>query len=79
MKDGGKGIPADFRNRIFDRFAQADSTDRREVGGTGLGLAISKSIIDGHGGRIDFVSEEGRGSTFFFELRAVDRDRNGGE
>ncbi len=79
VKDDGKGIPAGFRDRIFDRFAQADSTDRREVGGTGLGLAISKSIIDAHGGQIDFVSEEGKGSTFFFELRAVDRGRNDGE
>ncbi len=65
--DQGPGVPAAFRARIFERFAQADGSDRRQKGGTGLGLAICRSIVVAHGGRIDFTSEPGR-TEFFFEL-----------
>ena len=67
MIDQGPGIPDEFRQQIFQRFAQADSSDRRQKGGTGLGLAICRSIVQAHGGRIDFTSEPGR-TEFFFEL-----------
>jgi signal transduction histidine kinase len=66
--DSGTGIPENFRDRIFQRFAQADSSDRRQKGGTGLGLNICKSIIEAHKGRIDFVSEAGKGCEFYFDL-----------
>ncbi|HEX2603221.1 MAG TPA: ATP-binding protein [Oxalicibacterium sp.] len=62
--DHGPGIPAAFRNRIFQKFAQADSTDSRQKGGSGLGLNICKSIVEGHGGRISYDSEEGQGTQF---------------
>lgn len=65
--DQGPGVPEAFRERIFERFAQADGSDRRQKGGTGLGLAICRSIMVAHGGRIDFTSEPGR-TEFFFEL-----------
>ncbi|MCM3562569.1 ATP-binding protein [Hydrogenophaga intermedia] len=65
--DQGPGVPEAFRARIFERFAQADGSDRRQKGGTGLGLAICRSIMVAHGGRIDFTSEPGR-TEFFFEL-----------
>jgi signal transduction histidine kinase len=65
--DQGPGIPDAFRAQIFQRFAQADSSDQRQKGGTGLGLAICRSIVQSHGGRIDFTSEPGR-TEFFFEL-----------
>ena len=68
VKDSGRGIPTDFRSRIFQRFAQADSSDTREKGGTGLGLSITKAIVERHGGSIDFASEEGAGAEFFFDL-----------
>lgn len=68
VRDFGQGIPASFRNRIFQRFSQADSSDTRIKGGTGLGLSITKAIIEQHGGLIDFISEEGSGAEFFFEL-----------
>lgn len=66
--DDGAGIPESFRGRIFERFSQADSSDRRQKGGTGLGLNICRSIVAEHGGHIDYVSALGQGSEFFFEL-----------
>ncbi|MBT3768041.1 MAG: PAS domain-containing sensor histidine kinase [Rhodospirillaceae bacterium] len=68
ISDHGRGIPEKFREQIFGRFTQADSSDSREKGGTGLGLNISKSIIDKHNGMIDFESEVDVGSKFFFTL-----------
>lgn len=68
VTDHGPGISPEFCNRIFQKFAQADSSDTRQVAGTGLGLSISKAIIEQHGGTIDFATEPGEGSTFFFEL-----------
>jgi PAS domain S-box-containing protein len=67
--DPGPGIPEEFKPRVFDRFAQADSSTSRQRAGTGLGLAICKLIIDKLGGKIDFVSMPGTGATFYFELK----------
>lgn len=66
--DQGQGIPADFRQRIFRKFAQVDSSDTRRRDGTGLGLSITKVIVERFGGKIDYQSVEGQGSTFFFTL-----------
>nr|WP_229423446.1 PAS domain S-box protein [Massilia frigida] len=68
VTDHGAGIPEQFRDRIFQKFAQADASDSRPKGGTGLGLNISKAIIERHRGRIDFLSECGVRTEFFFEL-----------
>jgi PAS domain S-box-containing protein len=68
VRDHGPGIPEAFRARIFEKFAQADSSDTRRVGGTGLGLSITRAIIECHDGRIDYESEAGVGARFFFEL-----------
>jgi PAS domain S-box-containing protein len=68
VQDCGSGIPARFRDRIFNKFQQADSSVTREKGGTGLGLAICKAIVESHGGEIWFESEEGNGTIFFFTL-----------
>ncbi|MCG8511479.1 MAG: transporter substrate-binding domain-containing protein [Rhodospirillales bacterium] len=68
VADQGRGIPDEFREHVFERFAQADAADDREKGGTGLGLSISKSIIEKHGGAIDFDSRAGVGTTFYFTL-----------
>jgi PAS domain S-box-containing protein len=68
VKDMGPGIPEEFRNKIFQRFAQADSSDSREKGGTGLGLNITQAIIKRHGGSIDFTSEKGKGACFYFSI-----------
>ncbi len=68
VSDHGSGIPEEFRDRIFQKFAQADSSDTRRKGGTGLGLNICKAIVEKHGGQIDFVSSPGAGTTFHFDL-----------
>jgi len=68
VEDHGPGIPEDFRPRIFEKFSQSDSSDRRKVSGTGLGLSIVRAIIERHGGRIDFNTQVGKGSTFYFEI-----------
>lgn len=73
VKDFGSGIPGEFKSRIFQRFAQADSSDTREKGGTGLGLNISKTIIECHNGTIGFDSEKSMGAEFYFDLP---RERN---
>jgi len=64
VKDSGKGIPANERKFIFERFYRMDHSRSRDEGGMGLGLAISKEIIEVHGGEIILSTEEGKGSVF---------------
>lgn len=66
--DHGPGIPAEFRTRIFQKFAQADGSDSRQRGGTGLGLSICKELMTRLHGTIGFDSIEGEGSTFYITL-----------
>jgi PAS domain S-box-containing protein len=68
--DRGRGIAPEAQGRLFKRFQQVDSSDRRERGGTGLGLAISKAIVQEHRGEIGVESVLGKGSTFWFRLPA---------
>lgn len=68
VQDAGCGVPDSFRHRIFDKFSQADASDRRIKGGTGLGLSISKALTEHMGGEIGFTSVEGSGSTFFLQF-----------
>ncbi|MCQ4317645.1 response regulator [Stutzerimonas zhaodongensis] len=68
VQDQGPGIPEEFRSRIFERFAQADSSDARKRGGTGLGLAITRSLVQQMNGRIGFDSQQARGTRFWIRL-----------
>ena len=68
VADHGSGIPAEFQSRIFDKFAQADSTDTRQRSGTGLGLAICRELVGAHRGRISFHTEAGVGTRFDVDL-----------
>ena len=68
IKDRGFGIADEFKNRIFQKFAQADSSDTRKKGGTGLGLSITKAMVEQMGGSIGFDSQPNILTTFFIEF-----------
>lgn len=68
ITDTGIGIPGDKQLSIFERFIQADITDKQARQGAGLGLSISKAYIELLGGTIRVESEVGKGSTFYFTL-----------
>lgn len=68
VRDEGRGIPAAFKDRIFEKFATAEAQEARRYHSAGLGLSFCKLTIEAHGGQIGVDSEEGRGSTFWFTL-----------
>ena len=70
VSDHGPGIPQAFRQKVFQQFSQADSSDTRQAGGTGLGLFICRLIMERHNGDIDFESTVDEGTTFFIRFPA---------
>lgn len=68
VKDQGRGIPAELKEKIFDRFVQVEKSDETKLGGSGLGLAICKAIVEQHGGEIGVHSAPSAGSLFWFIL-----------
>jgi CheY-like chemotaxis protein len=74
VTDHGPGIPKEFHDRIFERFAQADPMDPRHKQGAGLGLSIVKAIVERLGGMIDFETNPDLGTTFYFELPEYHKD-----
>ncbi|WP_371357567.1 ATP-binding protein [Hydrocoleum sp. CS-953] len=66
IKDEGMGIPVENQEKLFESFYRASNVG--QIPGTGLGLSIVKQCVDLHGGKIDFSSEVGKGTTFIFEI-----------
>jgi len=69
VTDTGDGIPADQQAAIWDRYYKSDKPHKRAVVGTGIGLSIVKSVFVQHGADYGVISEEGAGSTFWFEMK----------
>jgi signal transduction histidine kinase/ActR/RegA family two-component response regulator len=74
VSDTGIGIPHDKQPMLFREFSQADASTTKQFGGTGLGLAISRRLIELMSGMLDFSSEPGVGSRFWFTLPLVRAD-----
>jgi two-component system phosphate regulon sensor histidine kinase PhoR len=73
VSDNGRGIPEESLSRIFERFYRTDKGRSRDEGGSGLGLAIVKHIIEAHNQTINVRSSLGKGTTFSFTLKKVNR------
>lgn len=69
ITDTGKGISKNNQSKLFKSFSQEDNSISKEFGGTGLGLVISKKLVELLGGEIGFLSEENKGTTFYFTIK----------
>ena len=70
VQDRGPGIDPKFRIRMFEKFSQADGSDRRTQGGTGLGLYITRMLVERMSGRVEVDSVPGEGAAFTVEFPA---------
>lgn len=68
VKDTGMGIPEFQKNLVGQKFFRADNVVREQIQGTGLGLYIVSRILEKHESRLDFESQEGKGSEFYFSI-----------
>ncbi|PTL82705.1 cell wall metabolism sensor histidine kinase WalK [Vitiosangium sp. GDMCC 1.1324] len=73
IRDQGMGIPRERQGQVFERFYRAHAGLGSDRGGMGIGLHLSEQILQRHGGRIWFESEEGKGSTFSFSLALAEQ------
>jgi signal transduction histidine kinase len=71
VKDDGIGIPQRDQKYVFQKFFRSDNIKRHQTEGSGLGLYIAKSITQKLGGKMNFKSQEGMGSTFWFNLPII--------
>jgi len=71
VKDSGEGIAEENIKYIWDRYYKVDKVHKRAVIGTGLGLSIVKNVLQLHNAQFGVISQEGVGSTFWFELPVV--------
>jgi two-component system OmpR family sensor kinase len=68
VADEGPGVPAEEAARVFERFYRTDRSRARSQGGVGLGLAIVRSLVEVHGGTVDYRPRTGGGSVFRVSL-----------
>jgi len=73
VQDTGIGIPKEQQGRVFERFFRGVNAIRLDTAGTGLGLYLCKNIVEAHGGKIWFSSEENKGSRFSFWLPVAEK------
>ena len=78
MKDTGIGMSEEFLPKMFDAFAQEDSSSTNRFGSTGLGMSITKSIVELMNGTIDVQSKKGEGTTFTVTVTLLESDRKTG-
>lgn len=71
IRDYGAGIPAEYKDIIFEKFTQVDATDQRSRDGTGLGLSICRDIIAAHKGEIGFTNMPEGGALFWIEMASI--------
>jgi two-component system phosphate regulon sensor histidine kinase PhoR len=71
--DQGIGVSPEYFDHIFERFYRVRNIASRQYSGIGMGLFVAKAIVEAHGGRIGFSSNQGIGSTFYFTLPRVPR------
>ncbi len=71
VSDTGIGIPEEYQSHIFEKFFHAVNTQTSQVWGSGLGLYIVKTIILAHGGSVNFVSQNEKGTTFIIRLPLI--------
>src|SRR5215204_5261273 len=73
VRDEGIGIPEELQKGVFAKFFRGDA-DASGIPGTGLGLTIARSVVEAHGGRMNFESARGKGSMFWLELPVAGAD-----
>jgi signal transduction histidine kinase len=66
VRDHGRGISEELKDKVFDRFERAEEV--REITGLGLGLYVTRHLVEAHGGKISVESRLGQGSTFRVDL-----------
>jgi signal transduction histidine kinase len=79
VEDQGRGIPAELRARVFDKFFRVSNDGAHQPGGLGMGLAIARGIVEAHGGRIRIESgAQGRGTRVKLLIPIGDEELEGG-
>ncbi len=71
IRDSGTGIPESQHRMVFRKFFRGSNAQHNQTRGTGVGLYVAKGIIEAGGGRIGFISEEGKSTTFWFTVPLV--------